>query len=148
MILLNRVFALAALVVLPKIIFTQELYVYTEPASNMPAKSISFKGSGTFVPSQDNSFLYQRYSPEIMLGISKKLMVHVAGSFSDFYSVKVRPESIRTYVKYRFLSNDDVHRHFRMAAFAEGSYTQSPYLYEEMSLEGDNSGILGGLIAT
>jgi hypothetical protein len=41
-----------------------------------------------------------------------------------------------------------VHRHFRLAAFADGSYTRSPFLYGELNLDGDNSGIQGGLIAT
>jgi hypothetical protein len=114
----------------------------------MPAHSVSFKLTGKFPVDQAYNRIFQRYTPEVMLGISKKLMVHLTGSFSDYYTPNVRPESIRGYVKYRFLSNDEVHKHFRMAAFAEGSYTQSPLYFEEMTLEGDNSGIQTGLIAT
>ena len=144
---LSRVFILVFIFYSPEI-FSQELYVFSEPASNMPAKSISFKLSGKFPVDGYNNRTYQRYTPEVMLGISKRVMVHLTGSFSDYYSENVRPESIRGYVKYRFLSNDEVHRHFRMAAFAEGSYSRSPIIFEEMTFEGDNSGIQAGLIAT
>ena len=147
MIRLSRVFVLVCIIYSPKI-FSQELYVFSEPASNMPAKSISFKLSGKFPLDQTYNKIYQRYSPEVMFGISKKLMVHFTGSFSDYYSPNVRPESIRGLIKYRFLSNDEVHKHFRMAAFAEGSYSRSPIFFEEMTLEGDNSGVQARLIAT
>ena len=53
----------------------QELYVFTEPASNIPARSISLKLTDHFVTS-DN--IYNRFShrlmPQVMLGVSKKLM--------------------------------------------------------------------------
>ncbi|HKP33014.1 MAG TPA: hypothetical protein VJT83_09810 [Chitinophagaceae bacterium] len=145
---LSRVFILVASFIYSPEIFSQELYVFSEPASNMPAKSISFKLSGKFPIDQAYDRIFQRYSPEVMFGISKKVMIHIGGSFSDYYTSNVRPESLRGYIKYRFFSNDEVHRHFRMAAFAEGSYTQSPIEFEEMTLEGDNSGIQTGLIAT
>jgi hypothetical protein len=35
-----------------------------------------------------------------------------------------------------------------MAAFAEGSYSRSPFYYGELSLDGDNNGVQAGLIAT
>src|SRR6185312_5944066 len=49
---------------------------------------------------------------------------------------------------YRFYSNDEVHRHFRMAAFAEASYSRNPFYYGDINLDGDNSGVQAGLIAT
>jgi hypothetical protein len=122
----------------------QELYVYSEPASNMPSKSVALKLSGRFP--QNNA--KQRYMPEVMLGINKDWMVHVSTTLSNYYSNNVRLESGRAYAKYRFYSNDEVHKHFRMAAFGDVSLTRSPYLYHEVTLEGDNSGAQGGLIAT
>ena len=128
----------------------QELYVYTEPASNMPAHSISTKLSGNFISktqSADTRFM-QRYTPEVMLGINKKLMWHIGGSFADMHTSKFRWESVYTYIKYRFLSIDDVHKHFRMSAFADASYSRSPFEFDEVSLTGDKSGVSFGLIAT
>jgi hypothetical protein len=128
---------------------SQELYVFSEPASNMPAHSISIKGTGKFVRgSMDDKRIMQRYSPEIMLGLSKEWMVHGAISFSDMFSSNLRWESARAYAKYRFLSIDEVHQHFRMAAFGELSYSRNKSFYEELSFEGDQPGTQVGLIAT
>lgn len=127
----------------------QELYVYSEPASNMPAKSISTKLTGLFVP-DDNMYgrLAQRYRPEIMFGFSKKLMVHLSSTFANMHTNKFGFESVALYGKYRFLSKDDFHSHFRMAAFADASYSRVPFHYDEISLGGDKSGVEAGVIAT
>ena len=128
----------------------QELYVYTEPASNMPAHSISTRLTGNFIgknQSADNRFM-QRYTPELMLGLNKKWMVHIGSTFADMHTAKFRWESVYTYIKYRFLSVDDVHKHFRMAAFADAAYTRSPFEFDEVSLQGDKTGVTLGLIAT
>ncbi len=126
----------------------QELYVFTEPASNMPAKSISGKVTARYPDSKYNNFFKQRYTPELMVGINKEWMVHLASTFSDFYTPRLAWESARLYAKYRFYSNDDIHRHFRLAVFAEGAYSRSPFLYEDINLWGDNNGVEAGVIAT
>jgi hypothetical protein len=127
----------------------QELYVFTEPASNMPAHSISTKLTGHFVTNDKiyNRFT-QRYMPEVMFGISKKLMVHLSATIGNMHTNNFLYESVALYAKYRFLSNDDIHKHFRMAVFADASKTKAPFHYDEISLMGDKSGIQGGLIAT
>jgi len=127
----------------------QELFVFTEPASNMPAKSISAKYSGKLLESTMHGVrIEQRHTAEIMFGLNKNWMVHGAVTFSDMYTTQLRFESGRLYAKYRFLSNDDVHKHFRMAAFAEVSRSRNEQMFDELSLDGDNSGFLGGVIAT
>jgi len=128
----------------------QELYVYTEPASNMPAHSLSAKLSANYIGKlQGNqSRFMQRYTPELMFGISKKWMMHVAGTFADMHTTNFRWESAYIYGKYRFISNDELHSHFRMAIFADASYSRSPYHYDEISLQGDKSGVQVGIIAT
>src|SRR5687767_5513824 len=126
----------------------QELYVFSEPASNMPAKSISVKLTARYPDGKYNNLFRQRYMPEVMFGVNKNLMVHVSSTFSDYYTVNPAWESVKLYAKYRFLSIDNVHRHFRLAAFADGSYSKSPFIYGEINTDGDNSGIQGGLIAT
>lgn len=127
----------------------QELYVYTEPASNMPAHSISLKLTDHFVTS-DN--IYNRFShrlmPQVMFGISKKFMFHIGGTIANMHTPDFRYESVNFYAKYRFLSNDEIHKHFRMAVFTEASATKAPFHYDEITLMGDKSGVDLGLIAT
>lgn len=127
----------------------QELYVYTEPASNMPAHSLSTKLTGHFV-ANDNIYgrFSQRYMPEIMFGISKKLMIHLSATLANMHTDNFRFESASLYAKYRFLSKDDIHKHFRMAVFADISKTRSPFHYDEISLMGDKSGVEAGIIVT
>ena len=90
----------------------------------------------------------QRYTPELMFGINKKWMLHIGGTFSDMHTPGFRGESIYLYNKYRFFSNDEVHKHFRMAAFADASYTSVPFHNDDVSLQGDKSGVQFGIIAT
>ncbi len=125
----------------------QELFVFTEPASNMPTRSVAPKL--TFrAPVTMEKKIKQRYTPELMFGFSKQLMVHVSSSFSDFSDSKLRWESLKLYGKWRFYSNDEVHKHFRLAAFGEGAYSRNPFIYSDINLDGDNSGLQAGLIAT
>jgi len=86
--------------------------------------------------------------PQIMFGFSKKFMLHLGATFGNMHTNEFRYESFNIYAKYRFLSKDDIHKHFRMAVFAEGSKTQIPFHYDEITLMGDKSGISVGLIAT
>jgi len=127
----------------------QELYVFTEPASNIPARSISAKLSGMFMaPQAWNDRPMQRYMPEVMFGVSKKWMLHVGTTFGDMHTSNFSWESVFLYNKYRFFSKDGIHRHFRMAAFAEAAYSRAPFHNDEVSLQGDKSGIQFGVIAT
>jgi hypothetical protein len=128
--------------------YGQELYPYTEPASNMPARSISAKWSSKVLKSIHNDRVEQRHTPEIMFGLDKNWMVHLAGTFSDMFSPNLRWESVRLYAKYRFLSIDDVHQHFRMAAFGEVTHSVNDPYFEEVALDGDQSGVMGGIIIT
>ncbi len=72
-------------------------------------------------------------------------MVHVSATFADMHTDDFKFESISLYGKYRFLSNDDIHKHFRMAVFADASYTRVPFHYDEITLMGDKSGVEAGL---
>lgn len=127
----------------------QELFVYTEPASNMPAKSISTKLWAEFDKSLHHNYrVDQRYRPEIMFGISKKWMLHLSGTFSNMFSQQMQWESVKFYAKYRFFSNDDVHKHFRMAVYGQVAHSQNAVYYDELCLDGDQSGVQGGVVAT
>jgi hypothetical protein len=52
------------------------------------------------------------------------------------------------YAKYRFLSIDTVQQHFRGAFFAKASSINNPLPNQEITLEGDNSGIQSGVVFT
>jgi hypothetical protein len=123
----------------------QELYVNTEPASNMAAKSggIRLENQGYFSPDFKN-----RTTLELMYGVNKNWMVHGTAYVSDFYQQRQRFEGVSAYAKYRFYSADTVQRHFRMAAFAKAASIRNPLPNQEISLEGDNTGLQGGLVAT
>ncbi len=126
----------------------QELYPYTEPASNMPAHSISLKLGTMYGKGPHSDRIMQRYTPEIMFGLNKKWMVHGSLTFSDMHESYFYFESAKIYAKYRFLSNDQVHKHFRMAAFGAASYSRNHLDHNELNLYGDHSGAQAGIIAT
>ena len=92
--------------------------------------------------------IMQRYSPEIQFGLNKKWMVHGNLTFSDMHQSNFIYESARVYAKYRFLSKDELHKHFRMAAFASATFSKNHLDHNEINLMGDQSGVQGGIIAT
>ncbi len=153
----------------------QELFVFTEPASNMAAKSIGARlGFETFRMSHNNKFSAYRLEPEIMFGISKNLMMHVNVYASNMFEGNLKMEGAGLYAKYRFFSNDDIHSHFRMAAYGQVSLIDNPtiltftdkhtipdgnggfithdlvfnHVINEIDLDGTNSGFETGIIAT
>ena len=122
----------------------QELYVFTEPASNMAAHSLGIRITDMGMPNND---FRNRFTPEIMFGFSKNLMVHTQGFFSNLDgSYKFEGGSI--YAKYRFYTNDQIQTHFRMAAFGRVSGSRRGTFSRDINLTGDNSGLQGGLIFT
>ena len=126
----------------------QELFVYTEPASNMPAHSVGLRTSNWLMQEQDaDGGLNYHFIPEVMWGVNKSLMLHAEGFFSN-RAGRFVTEGGAVYAKYRFLSRDGDHRHFRMAAFGRASVNNSEVHQEEIETNGHNSGLEGGLIAT
>ncbi|TDQ09596.1 hypothetical protein [Pedobacter metabolipauper] len=135
---------LAALVIGTSAAKSQELYIFTEPASNMPAKSIGVRltNEGMF-----SSGYNSRTIPEVMFGFNKNLMGHAQGFFSDMDG-RYKLEGGSLYAKYRVLSIDNLKSHFRAALFARVSSSSRPTYTEDINLEGDNSGFQTGLIVT
>ncbi len=137
-------------VFLPTFIHGQELYVFSDPASNIPARSVNFKlkSHGVGDDIRFGRFTY-RLMPQVMAGISKKLQVRMTATAANMHTESFRGESVGLGLKYRFLSSDGIHKHFRMAAYVDGSLTRDPFhYYDEVSLMGDKTGIEAGLIAT
>lgn len=121
----------------------QELYVFSEPASNMPAKSIGVRLTNEgALPS-----FRTRTIPEVMVGLNKNLMFHLQGFFSDMSGI-YKAEGTSFYMKYRFLSIDNSQSHLRAALFGRISTSNRNVLTDDINLEGDNKGVQGGLIVT
>jgi hypothetical protein len=131
-------------------IHAQELYVFTDPASNIPARSINvkLKTHGVGDDKRYGRFTY-RVMPQITAGLSKKIQLRLTTTAANMHTNSFDGESVGLGVKYRFLSADGIHKHFRMAAFLDGSLTRDAFhFYDEISLMGDKTGVELGLIAT
>lgn len=125
----------------------QELFVVTEPASNIPAKSLNLRLANYFMQIDTSKKTSYHAMPEIAFGINNNLMLRVS-IVSSNRLLKLNAEGINLYAKYRFFSKDDVHKHFRMAAFARWSTNNSPIHMQEMNLLMHNSGYEVGTVAT
>ena len=125
--------------------FSQELYVNTEPASNMATGSLGLRieSQGFFKPGYKN-----RSTLETMYGVNRHLMVHGSLYMSDYYSSSQHFEGGSIYSKYRFLSIDTVQKHLRGAFFIKASSINNPLPNQEITLEGDNSGLQSGVVFT
>ncbi len=124
----------------------QELFVMTEPASNMPAGSIGVRSMNSFMFEKNENINYH-LMPELMWGINKNWMLHVQ-SFQSNSVQSLKFEGASLYTKYRFLSVDDLHKHFRIASFARISYNNADIHQESIETMGHNSGFEVGLVAT
>lgn len=127
-------------------ISAQELFVMTEPASNMPTGSIGIRNTSmlTFRKEGGNNF---HNMPEVMWGVDRNWMIH-ASAFMNNTEGNFRPQGGSLYAKYRFFSSDDVHSHFRLAAYGRLSANNAPVYQEEIETMGMNSGYETGIIAT
>lgn len=135
-------------------IVAQELYVLNEPASNVPAKSLNVKYGGKFVRESNDEHQHwgTRHMLESSIGLSKSFMIRPSATFSNMYKIypdrQLNFESMGLYAKWRWLSIDDIHKHFRAAFFVKGIYSTNDLLYDELTGEGDQSAIQAGLIFT
>ena len=127
----------------------QELYVFTEPASNMPAKSIGIRVDQILAKDIHKGIDKWSYHliPRVMWGARKNIMLH-ANAFGSNMDGRFYFSGGSLFMKYRFLSRDQVHGHFRMAAFAQYSFTNTNIHEYSINLDGHNSGYEGGVIAT
>ncbi len=145
--MLKKIIAVFINFVCLSVCFGQELFTYTEPASNMAAKSIGVRINNTLMYDnfeKENTF---HALPEVMFGLSKNLMMHAEGFLSTRKKALVA-EGGAVYLKYRFYSVDDVHSHFRMAVFARYANNNSEIHQQAIDLNGHNSGYELGCIAT
>ncbi len=144
---MNRFFtALAGGLLLCGTAPAQELFVYTEPASNMPAHAVGLRLNQWFM-NEPGVGLNYHLLPEVMWGINKNAMVH-AEAFLSNRNGGLSYEGAGVYGKWRFYTHDGDHRHFRMAAFARASVNNADIHQEEIETNGHNTGGEIGLIGT
>lgn len=131
---------------------SQELFVVTEPASNVPAGSLGLKLAQSRMKEKFEKGFNYHMMPEITWGVNKNLMVRASGFISnrnsDGKSDDLKTEGGSFYAKYRFLSTDDFHSHFRMAVFGRYSFNNADIHQDEIETMGHNSGYEVGLVAT
>lgn len=137
-----------AVILLPAAtIRAQELFVFTEPASNMAAKSMGLRLNNYLMKDIEEDKINYHLVPEIMWGVSKKIMIHAEGFLSNRNNSFVA-EGGGVYVKYRFYSKDEVHSHLRLAATGRYSFNNSDVHQRTIDLNGHNSGYEAGIIGT
>ena len=125
----------------------QELFVMTEPASNVPAGSISARIGQSLMKEQYDSGYNYHMMPKVTWGINKSWMVRATAYISN-RNTDLVTEGGGLYAKYRFLSSDDLQSHFRMAAFGRYSMNNADIHQEEIETMGHNTGVEAGIIAT
>ena len=125
----------------------QELFTWSEPASNMAAKSIGVRANNILMNKKGSGKYNYHLLPEIMWGISKKVMMH-AEVFLSNRNNGLAAEGGSLYFKYRFFSQDEVHSHFRLAAYARAAVNNSDVHQEAIDFNGHNSGYEAGVVAT
>src|SRR6185436_1084324 len=163
------------LVMTSSLVQAQELYPNSEPASTYGKNVLGFRG--IWETYSETGRQRNQFSLRIMYGVTKNLSVYLQPSVSnhhgeflsgDFTSHSHVGNQILTYTsnkvfgrkypyrfggvyafaKYRFLSLDGNHQHFRMAAYAAYSTANVAHEEAEPNLTGDTGGFEGGLIAT
>lgn len=126
----------------------QELFTYTEPASNMPARAIGLRASNWLMRETDGGRLNYHLIPELMWGVNRNFMLHLEGFISNRAGGRLAGEGAALYGKYRFYSRDEVHRHLRAALFGRLAWNNAIVHQDEVETNGHNSGGEAGLIVT
>lgn len=125
----------------------QELFVVTDPASNVPANSLSVRVSQSVFEQQFEKGFNYHLMPEVTYGLNKNLMIR-ASAFLSNRNNQFAAEGAGLYAKYRFFSTDDLNSHFRLAAFGRFSFNNSDIHQDQIEIMGQNTGFETGLVAT
>ncbi len=135
----------ALLLLLASSLKAQELFIQTEPASNMPVGRFGLRiASDSWNTSRG---VATRIGAEVMYGISKELMVH--GQIYGSHAISaVELETYGAYLKYRFYADDDFKYHFRMAAFGQLLLGSQHSSMPEFTFKGSGPTAATGVIAT
>lgn len=122
----------------------QELFIQTEPASNMPAGRFGIRVSSEL---WNENGTFAREGIEGMYGVSRYLMVHPQMYGSNQIN-GFQLETYGGYAKYRLYIDDGFKYHFRVAAYAEGLAGEQHSTYPSFSFKGCQPYVGAGGIAT
>jgi hypothetical protein len=127
--------------------YCQELFVITDPASNVPANSLAVNiMQSSFKEQFEKGFNYH-FMPEVTYGLTKNLMFR-GSAFISNRSNQLYAEGGSIMAKYRFYSTDDLNSHFRLAAYGRYSFNRADIHQEQIEIVGHNTGFETGIIAT
>lgn len=125
----------------------QELFVFSEPASNMPSKSLGIRASNWLEDNKQTATINYQLIPELMWGMNQHLMLHFDGVFNN-QGGNLHGVGFGSYFKYRVYAADGVNRHFRIAVFGRINLNNSVLFQQEIDLTRYNTGWAAGLVAT
>jgi hypothetical protein len=128
-------------------LFSQELFVITDPASNVPANSLGVNVMQSLFKEEMKSGYNYHFMPEVAYGLNKNIMFR-ASAFVSNRNNDLVTEGGSFYSKYRFYSTDDLNSHFRLAAYGRYSFNNADIHQEQIEISGHNSGFETGIIAT
>ncbi len=126
--------------------YAQELFIFSEPASTMPKNAIMFRMNSRHYA--DRSGYYYKLNPELGYGLAKNLMGHVEGYYSNWVLPGGTWDAVGINGKYRVFSQDDLHRHKRLALTAKFIYSFRPLPMQWMIEDGNTSMASAGIIYT
>jgi hypothetical protein len=131
---------------IPSILVAQELFIFSEPASTMAKKAVMFRMNSRHY--YDPSGYYYKLNPELGYGLAKNLMGHLEGYYSNWAISGGSLDGVGLNAKYRFLSEDGLHQHKRMAVTGKVIYSFNPLSMQWMLEDGNTSLVAVGLIYT
>lgn len=127
--------------------FCQELFVVTDPASNIPANSLGINVMQSLFKEKLSSKYNYHIMPEISYGLTQKFMIR-SSVFISNRNNQLYFEGGSLMAKYRFLSMDDINSHFRMSAYTRYSINRADIHQEQIEIIGHNTGFETGIITT
>ena len=140
------------------IIFSQELYINSEPASLIPkgSKVVNLVNSNIFLNGVDGldngEGTATLLTPSLSYGISKRLMLRVSLQFANNPLVDYYPNwrfnGFKFYSKQRILSSDRPKYHTRLSSFITGSYHNDKFMKNNLDIDIQDSGLQFGFIGT
>lgn len=125
----------------------QELFLMTDPASNVPANSLGVNVLQSLFKEKFKSGNNYHLMPELTYGLNRNLMFRASAFISNRNNDLVT-EGGSLYTKYRFYSEDDLNSHFRMAAFGRYSFNNADIHQDQLEIMGHNTGFETGIVAT
>jgi hypothetical protein len=144
---MKKVIIVLVLFIISQSIKSQELFVVTDPASNVPTGSLSIRlGQSVFKEKFEEGYNYH-FMPEVTWGMNKNLMFR-ASVFVSNRNTELVTEGASFYSKYRIYSTDDLNSHFRLAAFGRYSFNNADIHQEQIEIMGHNTGFEAGIVAT